>query len=446
MPTIETLSDREKEILILLANGASNKEIAVSLTISPNTVKVHLRNIYNKLEISSRSEATLIAVRGGLILVETSNPVTEDLLEIESSDHTSNNPATLFTKWTLSTTIIIGTAIIILAVIGFTIIFSQVPIRNSQLPINTPVINNSPSSITNFSWEAITPLPLPRYNMAAVTYNNSIYAIGGETTEGVTNLVEEYDPLTASWNKLTDKPTPVTATKAELLNGDIYIPGGMLEKGSPTNVLEIYSPNENIWTTKSELPTPLSDYSSAVLDSQLIVIGGWDGHKPVAAVLSYDPLSDTWTHLPDLPFPLSGSSAVTHNGSILVFGGENASGPQNNILRFTPKLSSDSEKSWEIISSLPDQFINGRAVMASSVVYLMASKNQDLAKSSFGYLPNTNEFRSIPYPSHESLEGAGLVLLDTHIVSLGGRSFSGISKEVFAYQVLFSIFAPIISP
>ena len=61
------LSEREREILSLVAGGASNKEIAESLVISINTVKVHLRNIYSKLDISSRSEATLYAVSEGLI-------------------------------------------------------------------------------------------------------------------------------------------------------------------------------------------------------------------------------------------------------------------------------------------------------------------------------------------------------------------------------------------
>ena len=61
------LSDREIEILRLVATGVSNKEIAVKLAISPNTVKVHLRNVFTKAGVSSRTEAALLAVRMGLV-------------------------------------------------------------------------------------------------------------------------------------------------------------------------------------------------------------------------------------------------------------------------------------------------------------------------------------------------------------------------------------------
>ncbi len=55
----ETLSRREQEILALLARGLSNKLIAADLGISPETVNVHLRKIYEKLHVHSRTEATL---------------------------------------------------------------------------------------------------------------------------------------------------------------------------------------------------------------------------------------------------------------------------------------------------------------------------------------------------------------------------------------------------
>lgn len=53
----ESLSSREREVLILLAEGQDNHAIAASLRISINTVEKHLKNIYRKLEVASRTEA-----------------------------------------------------------------------------------------------------------------------------------------------------------------------------------------------------------------------------------------------------------------------------------------------------------------------------------------------------------------------------------------------------
>jgi len=63
----EALTGRELNVLELLARGKSNKEIGVSLYISETTVKSHLRSIFRKLNVLSRTEAISVASRRGLI-------------------------------------------------------------------------------------------------------------------------------------------------------------------------------------------------------------------------------------------------------------------------------------------------------------------------------------------------------------------------------------------
>lgn len=60
---VDTLTDREREILDLLAQGLSNKLIAARLYLSVRTVEGHLANIYSRLGIHSRTEAMLLAIR-----------------------------------------------------------------------------------------------------------------------------------------------------------------------------------------------------------------------------------------------------------------------------------------------------------------------------------------------------------------------------------------------
>jgi len=63
----EELTERETDVLRLLAQGQSNKQIAKSLHIAEKTVKTHVSNILGKLGVQSRTQATLYAVRIGLV-------------------------------------------------------------------------------------------------------------------------------------------------------------------------------------------------------------------------------------------------------------------------------------------------------------------------------------------------------------------------------------------
>ncbi len=61
------LTEREREVLALLSRGFSRPEIAGFLDISRHTVATHIGKIYEKLEVSSRSEAAIYAERSGLV-------------------------------------------------------------------------------------------------------------------------------------------------------------------------------------------------------------------------------------------------------------------------------------------------------------------------------------------------------------------------------------------
>lgn len=64
---IDSMTRREVEVLILVANGMFNKEIATTLNISERTVKNHLSNIFKKIGVVDRTQAAVFAIRNGLI-------------------------------------------------------------------------------------------------------------------------------------------------------------------------------------------------------------------------------------------------------------------------------------------------------------------------------------------------------------------------------------------
>ena len=64
---INSLTKREMEVLIQVANGMFNKEIAIALNISERTVKNHLSNIFKKIEVSDRTQAAVFAIKNGIV-------------------------------------------------------------------------------------------------------------------------------------------------------------------------------------------------------------------------------------------------------------------------------------------------------------------------------------------------------------------------------------------
>jgi DNA-binding NarL/FixJ family response regulator len=64
---IDPLTEREQEVLVLLAQGHSNREIAESLVVAEGTIKNHVSNILSKLQAENRTQAADIARRYGLV-------------------------------------------------------------------------------------------------------------------------------------------------------------------------------------------------------------------------------------------------------------------------------------------------------------------------------------------------------------------------------------------
>jgi NarL family two-component system response regulator LiaR len=71
----DCLTEREVEVLQLVAQGQSNRQVADLLTISEATVRTHVSNILSKLNLCSRTQATLYALREGLVSLNDCDPV-----------------------------------------------------------------------------------------------------------------------------------------------------------------------------------------------------------------------------------------------------------------------------------------------------------------------------------------------------------------------------------
>jgi N-acetylneuraminic acid mutarotase len=137
-----------------------------------------------------------------------------------------------------------------------------------------------------------------RSALAAAAYENQVYAIGGETDEGVTGALERYDPRSDTWTALAPKPLAAAEIGAAVIGGKIYVPGGLTAEGMPTTVLEVYDPRSDAWSLGPSMPEALSAYALAAFEGKLYLFGGWNGTGYVASVYAFDPDSGLGSALP----------------------------------------------------------------------------------------------------------------------------------------------------
>jgi DNA-binding CsgD family transcriptional regulator len=429
------LSEREMEILRLVATGASNKEIAQSLYISSNTVKVHLRNIFNKIGVTSRTEAAMYAVRIGLVQPDGSiDDDSEENDTIPQEDSSTSQRRSFYLRMGISALLLV----IIVGIIGISIQYvrgSQVQVATADLPMAT----NIPR------WEELGSLPTPRSGIAVASFENQIYVIGGESEQGVIGLVERYDPDTNSWIELSSKPIPVSDINAEVIGSEIFIPGGSLESDVPTYILEIYNPRIGGWGLGSPLPTPLSAYASVTYEGRLFVFGGWNGDKYSNAVYVYDPQADTWEESTPMPTARGYAAATVVGNKIYILGGLNEDGIQKANEIYQPDLDNGVDNPWIAGKPLPiERFGMGIANIAD-VVYLIGGKGPESNLKVLAYIPQQDEeWGQIEAPLQANWVSLGATTIGTRLYAMGGEVEEGLVDDNWSFQPIFTITLPIV--
>lgn len=321
------LSEREMEILRLVAQGLANKEIARELFISANTVKVHLRNIFGKLEVSSRTEATMMAVRQGWVTVDTAVPEGEATVEplaaaVALSTASQPEPIELLARWQRVFLLVALTAVLVLLAWTWP---QPAPAEESA---ENPLIDNpgpmalvGPPNLTS-RWQEEVPMSIGRGRLAAAAVGGQIYAIGGEMPGGgFTGAVEAYEPVQRTWTLKATKPVPVANVSGAVLAAKIYVPGGSISEIGVTAVVEVYDPATDQWAQVAPLPEARAAYALTVHGGKLYLFGGFDGHQDVATVFVYDPATDEWQPGPSMPSARAFAGAATLDDEIYVVGG-----------------------------------------------------------------------------------------------------------------------------
>jgi len=435
------LSEREQEILKLVATGVSNKEIARTLHISVNTVKVHLKNIFSKIRVLSRTEATLYAIEHRIV----NTP--GDGNELESTQ--DGIVISYFRKhrWM---------AILMTIVVFIGIIIAFRFLLPSSLPPTTTAQNTVMNPTPLPRWKVHAPLPEGRAGMAAAVYEDQIYLFAGETENGITNTSLRYNISEDKWYPIAEKPTPVTDIQAVMIGEKIYIPGGWTGVSTSQN-LEVYDLESDTWEINASLPEQRSGYALAALEGKLYLFGGWDGQGVQNSIFTYDPLGDNWSVMNPMPEALAFMSAVTSGNKILIIGGWNGKEFLPQVNQYNPARDKSGIQLWSLISPIPYSMCRHSVSEISGYIFVIGGPIQNCSYSlsmvmdtinfdsyNYVYMTDLSQWYLFENPIQPIGISGILVSYNNMIYQIGGIYMGEYQKQNQSYLALYSSNLPIL--
>ena len=175
------------------------------------------------------------------------------------------------------------------------------------------------------TWEPRQRLPMPLNHLAAVAAGGRIYIVGGYVNFSrnliISDQTLEYDPTADSWSRKADMPFGRGAHGAALLNGRIYVVGGIGSPAGEQTRVMIYDPAADFWEVGAHMPVPSEHLAVAAAAGRIYAISGRFGTS-LSEVQVYDPVRDTWELRAPIPTARSGITSQSWLGRIFVFGGE----------------------------------------------------------------------------------------------------------------------------
>lgn len=454
----EPLSERELDVLRRLAAGESNKTIADGLSISPYTVKTHLRNIFIKLDVSTRTEAMNVALQQGVVsviaadgsqfavdgqLADEGEVISGDNWEVAGNGNpaasAAQSPAGVSHRWRN-----LSLALLVL-VMGVVAAFAFLQWRDENVAA-TPTELFTEVELGDTRWLSSRPLPEPRAGRASAAVGLDVYVIGGETADGITGDTRIFDTRERTWQRAASKPTEVTAATAADLFGEIYVPGGMLANGQPTAIVEAYSPSQNAWRRVASLPRPVAGALAVSDGGFLYVFGGRDENGLLASSFVYDPGADSWRPIAPLPAPLADAAGGALTGRIYVVGGTGESGPQSSCAVYNPTADN-----WEDCPSMIRPRSGAGATVLLNKLYVIGGENMDESAGGNSepphgeiFDPNSRTWTVLNTPPGVAAwSEPGVAHVETRIYALGGRLGDALSDSTLIYAPqVFQTFIP----
>lgn len=438
------LSERELQILEMVATGASNQQIARQLVISVNTVKVHLRNIFEKMEVQSRTEATMRAIQEGWVKVAEEGAKAAEATAAPARTFLFPETRRPLARW--QQIYLLGAVLLTLALVFIPLLPEQraaetpnLPVIYAQAPTPAPL---PPANAPSNRWMSHESMPTKRAGLGLVALDSKIYAIGGvKDNNEATRSVDIYDPATNRWTEGGNKPTATANIAGAAVEGKIYVPGGCTNEGKALASLEIYDPKADSWSKGTALPEARCAYGLVAFQDKLYLFGGWNGKTFEERVFTYSLKTKKWETLKSvMPQAKGYVGAAVLNGTIYVAGGYDGQDEFNQLYVFEPDTGQ-----WVEKAAMHEKRGGLGLIAAANNLYAVGGGWNHPLTTSEKYDPVSNTWTTFETPFSAQWRNLGLTAIDTQIYAAGG--WNGDKSEymdsMVSYQFLFQLFLPI---
>jgi DNA-binding CsgD family transcriptional regulator len=441
----EPLSEREIEIVELVAAGLTNREIAIRTYLSPNTVKVHLRNIFAKTGVASRTELTVLAMQEGWIAVpgvtDAANGV---VVAIPAEADVQPEPVLpALPPWPRARWAALATGLIVAFV---ALVLPRQPVGQAAIPAASGLVDQTTAEGIadapvgengDARWDELTPLPVRRARMGIASLGSSIYVVGGSVEDGPTGRLDIYDIDTTLWRSGTARPAALANVGIVALTEKLLVPGGCDASGTPQAITHLYDPKNDTWSEGASLPQPLCAYALAVYDERAYLFGGWNGATYQAVGYVYDSANDTWTEIARPAEARGFGAAATLADRIFYVGGYDDKREWSTCEVYLPEADR-----WE--SCAPMLLPRGGLGLAAIGGRVYAIGGGWTAYLGFNerYDPATDTWSVVQTPIVGEWRNLGLTARDTSLYVVGGWSGDYLNR-VYAIEVLpWRVFIP----
>ncbi|MBN1878278.1 MAG: helix-turn-helix domain-containing protein [Anaerolineae bacterium] len=451
----EPLTERETEIVSLVAEGLTNREVAERLHVSHNTIKVHLRNIFSKTGVASRTELTVLAVQEGWIIVPgiAVEIPGEDIPILDASvpqepieTEIPLLPDVSLPPWPIHRWVMLGVVLLL----GLVVLFlPQRPMGKVALGTHDGLVDEQGGTgalssfvATEVSWEELPPLRVRRGRLGLTAFNNRLYAVGGMTDEGTTDQLDIFDVSEKRWLTGAACPTASANIGAVVLMSQIFVPGGCDDRGQPHSNSYLYTPETDVWSETAPLPQALCAYALTVYQNRAYLFGGWDGERYQAVAYMYVLETDTWESLPSPVDARGFGGAAMLGNSIYYVGGYDGQTERDSCQVFLPD-----EARWETCAPLLQPRGGLGLATGAGKLYAIGGGWNEYNYLSFNerYDPNKDTWSVIDTPLVGEWRNLGMVFWDTSLYVIGGRSGDEYLNRSYVYEILpFKLTIPVI--